>query len=93
MSRSYEKEYQEGDEYDWSTLVAKSVHPTRVAIIEALIRLHRPLSASQIVKMFQREPDLPNFSYHLRALVNLGIVRKAGSRQVRGAVETFYTLR
>lgn len=35
---------------------------------------------------------LPNISYHVRALMQVGLLRRAGRRDVRGAVQKFYVV-
>lgn len=83
----------EGDEpyrFDWSELVPKVVHPTKVAIIEAMARERRPLSAHELEPLLGHEVALTLISYHLTKLAKLGVVEEVGSRQVRGATEHFY---
>lgn len=52
----------------------------------------QPLSATQLRNLFDEPGDhyLSNLSYHVRELARAGVIKKAGSRQVRGATETFY---
>lgn len=78
--------------FDWAALVPRIVHPLKVAIVEALLYLGQPLSASQLRDLFM-EPSchyLSIVSYHARELEKAGVIEEAGSRQVRGATETFY---
>lgn len=83
----------EGDEppFDWAALVPRVVHPAKVAIVEALIRIGRPLSATELRDLFN-EPGyyLSLVSYHARELEKVGVIEEIGSRQVRGATEKFY---
>lgn len=80
--------------FDWEALVPRIVHPIKVAVIEALLWVEEPLSSSDLMKLFSRE-DMPlsNISYHVRGLVEIGVLRKVRHRQVRGSIETFYRLR
>jgi DNA-binding transcriptional ArsR family regulator len=78
--------------YDWSAL-ASLVHPIRVEIIEAILCIEQPLSATQLAMVFDRKYELPRLSYHVGILAKAGLLKVVSRRQVRGAVETFYTLR
>lgn len=83
----------EGDEpypFDWSRLVPKVVHPTKVAIIKTLLGERRPLSARDLEPLLDHQVALSLISYHLRRLAELGVVEEVSSRQVRGATEHFY---
>lgn len=78
--------------FDWAALVPRIVHPARVAIIEALFYIGQPLSATELRDLFD-EPEcyyLSIVSYHLGKLVGYGALDETGSRQVRGATETYY---
>jgi hypothetical protein len=59
-----------GDErrFDWMSLVPRVVHPLKVAIVEALLWIDQPLSASDLSKVFDREFSLGLVSYHLKEL-------------------------
>jgi DNA-binding transcriptional ArsR family regulator len=58
-----------GDEpLDWGALVPRIVHPTKVCIIEALRWIDRPLSASDLERVFVGELSESTISYHLRTL-------------------------
>jgi DNA-binding transcriptional ArsR family regulator len=83
-----------GDEraFDWAALVPLLVHPLRVAIIEALVWIGKPLSATDLTKVFDNRFALVNVSYHLQELAKGGVVKRTRSRQVRGVVEKFYGL-
>jgi DNA-binding transcriptional ArsR family regulator len=77
-------------EFDWLSLVTRVVHPTKVAIIEALLWIDQPLSATDLTKVFGGELGLGVVAYHLRELYKAGVMSMAGDRQVRGAREKFY---
>jgi Helix-turn-helix domain len=82
----------DGSAFDWAVLVSRVVHPVQVAIVEALLWISHPLSASDLRDIFD-EPSLHYLSivsYHLRKLEEFGVLRETGTRPVRGAVETFY---
>ena len=76
--------------FRWDALVPHFVHPLKVAIIEATLWIERPLSASELAKVFLEEFDLSLVSYHLNKLAAAGVVEQVGERQVRGALQRFY---
>lgn len=76
--------------FDWSLTVPFSVHPARVAIIEALRWIGEPLSAIELEGCFDGHFDISGLSYHLRTLAEHEVLVKTGERQVRGAVQKFY---
>ncbi len=77
----------------WAMLAARLLHPFQVQIIEAMRWIDRPLSASQLVHVFERKQRLSKVAYHLRRLDSLGALRPAGQRYpTRGSVEKFYRL-
>lgn len=83
----------EGDEavpFDWDALVASVLHPTRVAIIEAMTWIGEPLSATDIKKIFGGKFLAQTIGYHLTALEKVGGLVKVRQRHVRGATESFY---
>jgi DNA-binding transcriptional ArsR family regulator len=78
---------------DWDGLLAHLLHPTQFQIIEAMHWIDRPVSASQLVQVFDRaRKDLSAVSYHLRRLRTLKIVELSSVRRIRGAKERLYTL-
>jgi hypothetical protein len=68
------------------------VHPIKVAIVEALIWVDEPLSASLIERLMDDGTTLPLISYHMRTLAGVGIVVNVKEEPVRGAVQTYYRL-
>lgn len=86
----------EGDEptqFDWAGLVLNLVHPARVMIIEAMLWIEAPLSATDLVYVFDEEFTVSYLSYHVRQLHKQKVIRVVRSRRVRGASETFYFFR
>jgi hypothetical protein len=65
-------------------------HPLRIRIVFGLSAPDTRLSPSQLAEHL--EEPLPNVAYHVRMLVKAKLLRQAGDRQVRGAVEHFYML-
>lgn len=77
---------------DWDALVARLIHPTQVAVIEAMLWIDRPLSSAELVRVFDGEIVLSSIAYHVRRLADLGVLKQTGTRQVRGAIEHFFVL-
>lgn len=81
----------DGAPLEWDSLVPLLVHPTKVAILEAMRWTGEPLSASQLVEMVDdRKTGLSHVSYHMVFLARLGIVELVRRQPVRGASEGFY---
>jgi len=78
--------------FDWEALVALLVHPVKVAIIEAMEWIGEPLSATDLDRLLTGQVGVSLISYHLRKLVELGILVPVRKDTVRGAVQTFYAL-
>ena len=79
--------------FDWAALAPRLLHPMKVAIIEALLWIGKPLSAPQLAELFDDPPKRSSISYHLKELAALRVVRIVWSRPVRGAREKFFGLR
>ncbi len=79
-------------EFDWAGLVALTVHPLKVDIVEALVWLDEPLSATELTLMVEGDYDLDNVIYHARSLVELGVLEDCKRRYVRGAHARLYVL-
>jgi DNA-binding transcriptional ArsR family regulator len=75
---------------DWAALLSRSVHPTRLWIIEAMRTIERPLSASELEDVFENKQSTSAISYHLNTLAKMGIVRQLEMLQVRGAWKRLY---
>lgn len=76
--------------FDWDALVPRTIHPLKVAIIETLLWIGSPLSATELNKIFGGEFGVKLVSYHVTTLVDVGAIAKVGDRPVRGALQTFY---
>jgi len=77
--------------YEWDELVPHIVHPTKVAIVEALRYLGHELSSTEMSKMFDDPTTtLSHVAYHVRSLAEKGALVQTGQRQVRGALERFF---
>jgi hypothetical protein len=78
--------------FNWDTLIPISVHPVKVAIIEALQWIEVPLSPKELNRLFDEEFGVSLVSYHMRTLADVGVVERVRQQSVRGAVQSFYTL-
>jgi hypothetical protein len=78
----------------WDAFVLSQLHPTKVIIVEAMRRIGRPLSATELEMISGGEPELSYFSFHLKRLVELEIlevVAKLKARRSRSSKkETFF---
>jgi DNA-binding transcriptional ArsR family regulator len=79
-----------GAAFAWDALVPLLVHPSKVAIIEALLSLERPMSGSQLKKLFGSDCGLKSIPHHVLALRDAGVLEVVDERPVRGAREYFY---
>jgi hypothetical protein len=80
----------DGNGLDWGALLSRSVHPTRLWIIEAMRVIDRPLSASELEHVFDRKQSTSAISYHMNTLAKIGIVEQASMQQVRGTWKRLY---
>jgi|GEM_PF-814973 len=79
--------------FDWEALVPLLIHPVKVEIIEAMIWIEEPLSATDLDRILDSQIGVSLISYHLRKLAELGAVERIRQETVRGAIQTFYVLR
>ncbi|MGV1048559.1 MAG: hypothetical protein ACOYD4_08580 [Solirubrobacterales bacterium] len=81
--------------FDWAALVPRVVHPARVAIIEAMRWIDRPISATEMVQMIEEAVSVSFMAYHFRVLASRKIeaIEKVDQRYVRGAEEKYFQLR
>jgi DNA-binding transcriptional ArsR family regulator len=79
---------------DWSALVPRLVHPTKVVILEAMLWIGRPMSATELEELACGDTALKSFSYHLKRLIEAGVLEVVGKLKVRRATsakkETFF---
>jgi DNA-binding transcriptional ArsR family regulator len=71
-------------------LFAALSHPLRHRILAILLKSDQPLSPNLISEALN-EP-VPNVSYHVRVLKDLGVIELVDTQPVRGAIEHFYRL-
>jgi hypothetical protein len=75
----------------WERLVPHVVSPIEVAIIEALLWIQEPLSATDLSKSFSHRSYYARLvNHHASTLEEFGVVEVVGHRKVRGATEIFY---
>jgi hypothetical protein len=80
------------DEF-WTALAVSLIHPIQLQIIEALIWIDVPMSASEFVEIFHRKHNLSTIGYHVRRLYWLGALKPVGARNPkRGSKEKLYRL-
>jgi DNA-binding transcriptional ArsR family regulator len=82
----------ESPSFDWEALVPLLVHPMRVQIVEALVWIGAPLSASDLRQLLGERLTLRCLSYHLNRLVEAGAIEKVSERPVRGTLERLYSI-
>jgi hypothetical protein len=80
------------EELDWGALAGRVLHPTQMAVVEAMLWVERPVSPVQLMHLLGSGTRLPSVAYHVRRLSNLGVVKQTNTRQVRGTVEHFFSL-
>ena len=76
--------------FDWSSLVLHIVHPLKVAIVEATLRIGEPVSATDLTRSFGGGCSLSLVSYHQAQLAKIGVLEQVRTRPARGAEEKFY---
>lgn len=76
----------------WEAVVRISVPELRVAIVEAFQWIELPLSAANMSRLLDHRWSPSLISHHFKALASNGLLRKSGSRPVRGVAETFFVL-
>ena len=75
-------------QFDWAALVALTVHPVRVAVIEALHFVEHPLSAPELSELLADSYySADAIAYHARALAKLGALEV---RRIRGTRKQYY---
>lgn len=82
-----------GDErFRWDALVSRVLHPVQVVVIEALLYIGLPLAPSEIARMTGGYHNLQDVGYHVRILVELGILELIDTEPIRGATKHYYVL-
>jgi hypothetical protein len=76
----------------WPSLIDYHVHPVQVAVVEAMRWIGGPLSARELWLVEVGEPAYQNVAYHVRVLVDLGLMEQTHKSAARGSEEKFYVL-
>lgn len=75
-------------------LGVRLLHPIQVRIIEAMLWIDRPMSSSDLAKVFDGKNALSTVSYHVRRLDSLRALRVIDERTPsRGSPEKLYRVR
>jgi hypothetical protein len=81
------------DGFDWERVVPRIVNPTKVEIINMLIRQGRPLSASRMKRLIANsEVTLHQLIYHCDTLEKAGVLELTTAPPTAAANERFYCL-
>jgi DNA-binding transcriptional ArsR family regulator len=73
---------------DTNDLLAALRHPLRRQILHAMAERPQPLSPRELAASLTQ--PLSNVSYHVRVLLDRGVLELVGTQQVRGATQHFY---
>lgn len=86
----------EGSDADrfWGMLGVRLLHPIQVQILEAMLWIDEPMSASALAKVFGGKIRPSTVAYHMLRLNSLRALRKVGKREpTRGSPEKLYRVR
>jgi len=79
---------------DWDVLVPRTVHPIRVAAVEAMRWIDEPFSAVDLDRMHDDPPGVEATAYHMRVLAfDLLVMRLYDEETIRGARRKLYYFR
>ena len=81
-----------GERFRWDLLVSRVLHPIQLSMIEALVWIGLPLSPSDLSQMYGGEYTNSHTGYHVKVLVDHGIVTLVDTEQVRGVTRHLYLL-
>jgi hypothetical protein len=79
-------------DFRWETLVARLLHPVQVEIIEALWWIDRPLSATDLLRVFEGRRVGLRIEHHLRRLSKLDAVELEDDGEAHSAAMRSYRL-
>jgi hypothetical protein len=74
---------------DWQALAKAAMHPMQVRILERAAAGEKLTPVRLAEEMGEK---LGNTAYHVRCLHDRGLLKKAGTKQVRGAVAHYYVI-
>jgi len=78
------------ESFDWGELAPQLIHPVKVAIVEALEWIEGPMSPSELRLMLDERLSLSCVAYHVRKLLELGVLEEVERLPVRGVTKTTY---
>jgi hypothetical protein len=79
---------------DWDEIVSRSVHPIRVAALEAMRWIDEPFSPVDLTMMHDDPPGVEMVAYHMRCLAfDLPVLRLYDEEVIRGAKRKLYFFR
>jgi hypothetical protein len=76
----------------WEVALYGTMHPLKVALVEAFAWVDQPLSPALVVHLFDGQFSINNIAYHVRCLAQAGVIHQVGSIPRRGATEHLYGL-
>jgi Fe2+ or Zn2+ uptake regulation protein len=81
--------------FDWATLAPLLLHPLKVAIIEAMSQINRPISPAELHRhiLAGESTSLSGTAYHVEKLVEIGVLEEVDSRPANGSTEHFFFFR
>jgi DNA-binding transcriptional ArsR family regulator len=74
---------------NWERAARATMHPLALAILD--IQSDGKIRSPKDLAACVNQP-LQNVSYHVRTLLSAGLLERAGRKQVRGAIQSFYVL-
>ncbi len=77
----------------WEEAAIALLHPTQLLVLETLLRVGMPVSASVMVHVSDGTISLANFDYHLKRLETLGLLEVVERQPRRGVSEKYFDLR
>jgi hypothetical protein len=76
----------------WEALAPRLVYPVKLTIIESLLWFDEPLSASKLARTLDdsKQHSVSTLAYHMRQMVDAGVLKPVGRCTVKGTTEIFY---
>lgn len=80
--------------WDCESLVLRTIHPIRVAAVEAMRWIDEPFSSADLDRMHDDPPGVENISYHMRVLAfDFPVLCLYDEEEIRGSVRKLYYFR
>lgn len=75
----------------WASLVPRLVHPSKLAIVEALIEAGKPLSVEDLISLLpEGDGNEELIRYHANSMVEAGALEISAQGEGASAVSRFY---